>query len=166
MAQANRNPIELYEAAIGYMLPVVAAVQDSQLNDSTPCVEWNVQQLILHNIRVAHPRGLRLDFRSKCGQEPGIGHAHGLAFVAHAANAQHHAAVEQNIFVPTLESVDERQYPTWGSRDPAPHKTEIARHVELPLVDHDPGGPRSQRLDELELDKERLGASCFTSEGE
>ena len=53
MAQANRNPIELYEAAIGYMLPVMAAVKDSQLNDSTPCVEWNVQQLILHNIKVA-----------------------------------------------------------------------------------------------------------------
>ena len=53
MVQANRNPIELYEAAIGHMLPIVAAVQDSQLNDSPPCVEWNVQQLILHNIRVA-----------------------------------------------------------------------------------------------------------------
>ena len=35
------------------MLPVMAAVKDSQLTDSTPCAEWNVQQLILHNIRVA-----------------------------------------------------------------------------------------------------------------
>ncbi|PKB67676.1 MAG: TIGR03086 family protein [SAR202 cluster bacterium Io17-Chloro-G4] len=53
MTQTNQNPIELYEAAIGYMLPIMAAVKDSQLNDSTPCVEWNVQQLILHNIKVA-----------------------------------------------------------------------------------------------------------------
>ena len=53
MAQASQNPIELYEAAIGHMLPIMAAVRDGQLNDSTPCVEWNVQQLILHNIKVA-----------------------------------------------------------------------------------------------------------------
>ena len=53
MAQSGRNPIELYEAAVGFMLPVIAAVRDSQLDDSTPCIEWNVHQLILHNIKVA-----------------------------------------------------------------------------------------------------------------
>lgn len=53
MAQSDRNPIELYEAAIGFMLPIIASVRESQLSDSTPCVEWTVQQLILHNIKVA-----------------------------------------------------------------------------------------------------------------
>ena len=53
MAQSGRNPIELYEAAIGFMLPIIASVRESQLSDSSPCVEWTVQQLILHNIKVA-----------------------------------------------------------------------------------------------------------------
>lgn len=53
MTQAKPNPIELYEAAVKAMQPIVAAVRPNQLTSSTPCTEWNVQALINHNIKVA-----------------------------------------------------------------------------------------------------------------
>ena len=54
MAQAGMpNPIELYECARDYMIPILGGVQASQLTGATPCTEWNVQQLITHNIKVA-----------------------------------------------------------------------------------------------------------------
>ena len=54
MAQANMpNPIELYEGARDYMIPIIRGVQASQLSSSTPCAEWNVKQLINHNLLVA-----------------------------------------------------------------------------------------------------------------
>ena len=46
------NPIELYEGARDYMIPIIRGVRSEQLSDSTPCTEWNVQQLIKHNILV------------------------------------------------------------------------------------------------------------------
>ena len=54
MTQAGKpNPIELYEGARDYMIPILGGVQASQLTGATPCSEWNVQQLIKHNILVA-----------------------------------------------------------------------------------------------------------------
>ncbi len=54
MTQAGMpNPIELYEGAQDYMIPIISGVQASQLTGTTPCTEWNVQQLIKHNILVA-----------------------------------------------------------------------------------------------------------------
>ena len=54
MAQANMpNPIELYEGARDYMIPIIRGVQASQLSSSTPCAELNVKQLINHNLLVA-----------------------------------------------------------------------------------------------------------------
>ena len=47
------NPIELYEGARDYMIPILGGVQASQLTGATPCSEWNVQQLIKHNLLVA-----------------------------------------------------------------------------------------------------------------
>ena len=38
MTQANRDSIELYESAISHIVRIMAAIKDSQLNDSTPCV--------------------------------------------------------------------------------------------------------------------------------
>jgi len=52
MAQGP-NPIALYEAAVQQMLPTLAAVKTDQLSASTPCPEWTVQNLIIHNIKVA-----------------------------------------------------------------------------------------------------------------
>ena len=52
MAQQGPNPIELYEGAVHYMRPILAGVTPNQLGNATPCSEWNVQQLITHNIRV------------------------------------------------------------------------------------------------------------------
>ncbi len=46
------NPIELYEGARDYMIPILRGVSSGQLTGSTPCTEWNVQQLINHNILV------------------------------------------------------------------------------------------------------------------
>lgn len=46
------NPIELYEGARDYMIPIIHGVKPAQLSDTTPCTEWNVQQLINHNILV------------------------------------------------------------------------------------------------------------------
>ena len=54
MTQAGMpNPIELYEGARDYMIPIIGGAQASQLSGSTPCTEWNVQQLINHNLLVA-----------------------------------------------------------------------------------------------------------------
>ena len=50
---AMPNPIELYEGARDYMVPIIGGVQASQMTGTTPCTEWNVQQLIKHNILVA-----------------------------------------------------------------------------------------------------------------
>ena len=51
MAQTP-NPIEVYEASVQQMLPIVAGVKTDQLSSPTPCSEWNVQALINHNLRV------------------------------------------------------------------------------------------------------------------
>ena len=53
MAQQGPNPIEVYEATVQLMQPIIAGVRADQLNASTPCTEWNVQALINHNIKVS-----------------------------------------------------------------------------------------------------------------
>jgi hypothetical protein len=53
MAQQAPNVIELYEGAVQQMLPTLAGIRADQLSASTPCPEWNVQNLITHNIKVA-----------------------------------------------------------------------------------------------------------------
>ncbi len=53
MTQQGPNIIELYEAAVQQMLPTLGAVTAEQLTAATPCVEWTVQNLITHNIKVA-----------------------------------------------------------------------------------------------------------------
>ena len=54
MTQAEMpNPIELYERAVSTMRPIIAGIKPEQLNAATPCTEWNVQQLLLHNLNVA-----------------------------------------------------------------------------------------------------------------
>lgn len=53
MAQRGPNPIELYEGAIQQMLPILGGIQSGQLASSTPCSDWNVQDLINHNLKVA-----------------------------------------------------------------------------------------------------------------
>ena len=53
MAQQGPNPIEVYEATVQSMRPIVAGVRADQLNASTPCAEWSVQALIIHNIKVS-----------------------------------------------------------------------------------------------------------------
>ena len=53
MTQQGPNIIELYEAAVQQMLPTLGAVTADQLTNATPCVEWNVQNVITHNIKVA-----------------------------------------------------------------------------------------------------------------
>lgn len=47
------NIIELYEGARDYMIPIIRGVSAGQMTGSTPCADWNVQQLINHNILVA-----------------------------------------------------------------------------------------------------------------
>ncbi len=51
--QGMPKPIELYEGAVGYMRPILAGIQPPQLTAATPCSDWNVQQLISHNLKVA-----------------------------------------------------------------------------------------------------------------
>ena len=51
MAQGP-NVIELYEGAVQNMLPILGGIQEDQLTASTPCLEWNVQNLVIHNIKV------------------------------------------------------------------------------------------------------------------
>ena len=51
MAQ-ELNVIELYEGAVQNMLPILGGIQENQLTAPTPCSEWNVQNLVIHNIKV------------------------------------------------------------------------------------------------------------------
>ena len=53
MAQQAPDVIALYEGAVQQMLPTLAGIRTDQLSASTPCTEWNVQNLITHNIKVA-----------------------------------------------------------------------------------------------------------------
>ena len=50
---AMADPVALDEAARAKLLPALAGVKPGQLDDGTPCTEWNVQQLMVHNIKVA-----------------------------------------------------------------------------------------------------------------
>ena len=52
MAQQGNDPIELYEAAVQGFRQTLSAVKPDQMQGSTPCSEWNVQNLINHNLRV------------------------------------------------------------------------------------------------------------------
>jgi uncharacterized protein (TIGR03086 family) len=46
------NPIEVYQGAAQGLTPVFGAVNSGQLTSSTPCAEWNVKNLMNHNINV------------------------------------------------------------------------------------------------------------------
>ncbi len=46
--QEMPNPIDLYAAAVKGTREIIGGVQSSQLGDSTPCSEWNVQALMDH----------------------------------------------------------------------------------------------------------------------
>ena len=47
---AMPNPVDLYQQAIARAKEVVAKVKQEQLDDTTPCAEWNVHALINHLI--------------------------------------------------------------------------------------------------------------------
>ncbi len=47
---AMPNPVDLYQQAIARAKEVVAQVKQEQLDDTTPCAEWNVHSLINHLI--------------------------------------------------------------------------------------------------------------------
>ena len=53
MTQQGPNPVDLYEAAVQYMHGIIAGVKAEQFGDPTPCVQWNVQELIVHNVKVS-----------------------------------------------------------------------------------------------------------------
>ncbi|MSQ25987.1 MAG: TIGR03086 family protein [Dehalococcoidia bacterium] len=48
MTQQAANPIELCDAAVKRARGPLAGVKSNQLGGSTPCAEWNVQQLMDH----------------------------------------------------------------------------------------------------------------------
>ncbi len=52
MARQGDGPIELYEAAVQGFRQTLSGVQSGQMGDSTPCTEWDVQKLIIHNLKV------------------------------------------------------------------------------------------------------------------
>ncbi|MCH7737218.1 MAG: TIGR03086 family protein [Chloroflexi bacterium] len=51
MAQSS-DPIELYEAAVQGFRQTLSGVKPDQMQGSTPCTEWTVQNLIVHNLKV------------------------------------------------------------------------------------------------------------------
>jgi len=51
MAQ-NNDPIALYEAAVQGFRQTLSGVKPDQMQGATPCTEWNVQNLIIHNLKV------------------------------------------------------------------------------------------------------------------
>jgi len=53
MTQQAPNLIELYEAVAQGFRQTLSGVRSDQMSNSTPCTQWNVQNLINHNIKVA-----------------------------------------------------------------------------------------------------------------
>ena len=53
MTQQGPNPVDLYEAAVQYMHGIIAGVKAEQFGNPTPCDQWNVQELIVHNVKVS-----------------------------------------------------------------------------------------------------------------
>ena len=43
------NVIELYEGAVQNTQPSLGGIQENLLTAPTPCSEWNVQNLVIHN---------------------------------------------------------------------------------------------------------------------
>ena len=77
------NPIDLYGAASKRTSEIIAGVKSSQLGDSTPCSEWNVQTLIEH---LVGGTGMASGSLSGAGPEaPLQGTSHAAAFDAGAA---------------------------------------------------------------------------------
>jgi uncharacterized protein (TIGR03086 family) len=50
--QSMPNPIELFEAASNETRKILANVRPHQMNDRTPCAEWDVQALVNHIVGV------------------------------------------------------------------------------------------------------------------
>jgi uncharacterized protein (TIGR03086 family) len=46
------NPVEVYEGADKLLVATFGGVNVGQLGSSTPCTDWNVQNLITHNLKV------------------------------------------------------------------------------------------------------------------
>ena len=46
----EQNPIEIYQGAAQGMVSAAGSVNASQLSSSTPCSEWNVKNLLNHNM--------------------------------------------------------------------------------------------------------------------
>ena len=81
--QEMPNPIDLYGAAARGASEIIAGVKSSQLGDSTPCSEWNVQTLIEH---LVGGTGMASGSLSGAGPEaPPQGTSHAAAFDAGAA---------------------------------------------------------------------------------
>ncbi len=53
MTQKTPDPVSLYEEAARRFRATLAAVKESQLNSPTPCAEWSVKALVVHNLKVA-----------------------------------------------------------------------------------------------------------------
>ena len=83
--QEMPNPIDLYSAAIKGTRQIIGGVQSSQLGDSTPCSEWNVQALMDHLIG-----GTGMIWGSLAGAAPETpqGNSPGAAFDAGTAKPE------------------------------------------------------------------------------
>ena len=53
MTQQGTNTVELYEGAVHYMHGIIARVRAEQFGEPKPCYLWNVQELIVHNVKVS-----------------------------------------------------------------------------------------------------------------
>jgi uncharacterized protein (TIGR03086 family) len=51
------DPISVYKRAVDQTGQIVAAVKNDQLDDATPCADWNVRALLNHTIAVAKAFG-------------------------------------------------------------------------------------------------------------
>ncbi len=81
--QEMPNPIDLYSAAVKGPRETIGGVKSSQLGDSTPCSEWNVQALMEH---IVGGTGMVSGSLSGAGPQPAPqGTSHAAAFDAGAA---------------------------------------------------------------------------------
>ena len=67
------NPVELYEGAVRSARDAVAGTKESQLQDPTPCADWNVQALVDRMVGGSKFFNALLTGAQPAQQEPGSG---------------------------------------------------------------------------------------------
>ena len=126
--QGMPDPIELYEGAMKQTRSYLVGTKASQLNDSTPCTEWNVQALIDHIVGASGMFYTALSGNSSAEQKPGSGNLESFdaisAKVLEAARVP--GTMEKNVPSPVGE-MPGGQFLTFAFMDTLIHGWDLAK---------------------------------------